>query len=161
MGPGMGRPSLKGHYVQCAMSNVQCAMSLTHRALCAMSLTQRALCAMYGQRFFGHGREMLACEGNRQTRDLDSWALSGRDEGKLALRFERCDQRMKNTIKHIKHHQFMNCLHCVHCFWAIWDTGMDWTGMATTATTVPENCVPSNINCDPPPSTPQQKKQKN
>ena len=21
---------------------------------------------------FGHGREMLACEGNRQTRDLDS-----------------------------------------------------------------------------------------
>ena len=99
MGPGMGRPSLKGHCVQCAMSNVQCAMSLTHRALCAMSLTQRALCAMYGRRFFGHGREMLACEGNRQTRDLDSWGLSRKDEGKLALRFERCDQRMKNTIR--------------------------------------------------------------
>ena len=58
----MGRPSLKEHDVQCAMSNVQCAMSLT----------QGALCAMYGRRFFGHGREMLACEGNRQTRDLDS-----------------------------------------------------------------------------------------
>ena len=40
--------------------------------MCNVSLTHRAPYAMYGQHFFGHGREMLACEGNRQTRDLDS-----------------------------------------------------------------------------------------